>query len=78
MDDLEDRKRLVAERREAALAKKAIPENGHDRLEEAIAILIQNQAAFLRDLAEIERTTFRAIQPHRNRHDGDTASSFRA
>ncbi len=39
------------------MAKKAIPENGHDRLEEAIAILIQNQATFLRDLADIERTT---------------------
>ena len=39
------------------MAKKAIPQNGHDRLEEAIAILIQNQAAFLRDLAEIQRET---------------------
>ena len=47
------------------MAKKAMPENGHDRLEEAIAILIQNQATFLRDLAEIERETsarFRRIE----------------
>ncbi len=34
-----------------------MPQNGHDRLEEALAILIQNQAAFLGRLAEIERTT---------------------
>jgi hypothetical protein len=56
---------LAAKRREAVVAKKAMPENGHDRLEEAIAILIQNQATFLRDLAEIERETsarFRRIE----------------
>jgi hypothetical protein len=38
------------------VARKAESQNGN-RLEEAIAILIQNQAAFLSRMAEIERTT---------------------
>jgi hypothetical protein len=38
------------------LARKGTPQN-HDRLEEAMAMLIQNQAAFLGRLAEIERTS---------------------
>jgi hypothetical protein len=37
------------------LARKAAPENGHDRLEEAIATLIQNQAAFVSSLRETDR-----------------------
>jgi len=46
---------LVAERLEAALARKSIPQNGHDRLEEALAMLIQIQAAFVGRLSENER-----------------------
>jgi hypothetical protein len=37
------------------LARKTTPQNGHDRLEEAIALLIQNQAAFVGQLAEANR-----------------------
>jgi hypothetical protein len=40
---------------EAPLARKATPQNGHDRLEEALATLIQNQAAFVGRQAETER-----------------------
>jgi hypothetical protein len=36
------------------LARKATPQNGHDRLEEAMAMLIQNQAAFVGRLSESE------------------------
>lgn len=46
------------------MARKDAPPNGHNRLEEAMALLIQNQAEFLtpiadpdRRLSEIERTT---------------------
>ncbi|HQU42701.1 MAG: hypothetical protein B7Z73_02090 [Planctomycetia bacterium 21-64-5] len=39
------------------MAKKTTTENGQDRLGEAMAMLIQNQAAFLGRMAEIERTT---------------------
>jgi hypothetical protein len=37
------------------LARKAPPPNGHDRLEEAMATLLQNQAAFVSSLAESNR-----------------------
>jgi hypothetical protein len=37
------------------LAKKAAPPNGRDRLEEAMALLIQNQAAFVAHAAETDR-----------------------
>jgi hypothetical protein len=37
------------------LACKAPPPNGHDKLEEALARLIQNQAAFVSSLAESNR-----------------------
>jgi hypothetical protein len=37
------------------LAKKRIPLNGRDRLEEAMATLIQNEAAFVGRLAETDR-----------------------
>lgn len=38
------------------MAKKAEqPSNGRDRLEDAIAVLIQNQAAFVSQLAQSER-----------------------
>jgi hypothetical protein len=37
------------------LARKSTPPNGHDRLEEAMATLIQNQAAFVSRLAETDR-----------------------
>jgi hypothetical protein len=37
------------------LARKATPQNGHNRLDEAMAMLIQNQAAFLGRLSETER-----------------------
>jgi hypothetical protein len=52
---------------------KAAPKNGHDRLEETIAILIQNQAAFLARNTEIDRVnpkTFRRI-------DADMAAILR-
>jgi hypothetical protein len=39
------------------LAKKSESENGHNRLEEAMAMFIQNQASFLGRLAETERAT---------------------
>jgi hypothetical protein len=42
---------------EIALGKKQTPPNGHDRLEEAMALLIQNQAAFVGRLAETDRVT---------------------
>jgi hypothetical protein len=38
------------------MARKPASQNG-DRLEEAMALLIQNQAAFLGRLADIDRTT---------------------
>jgi hypothetical protein len=39
------------------MARKGASENGHERLAEAMALLIQNQAAFLGRLADIERAT---------------------
>jgi hypothetical protein len=42
---------------ENALARKNTSANGHDRLEEAMAMLIQNQVAFLSRLAETDRAT---------------------
>jgi hypothetical protein len=39
------------------MARKATTPNGHDRLEEAIAILTQNQASFLTRMADIEQAT---------------------
>jgi hypothetical protein len=47
------------------LAKKSNNSNGSGRLEEAMAMLIQNQAAFLGRLAESDRATaerFRQIE----------------
>jgi len=37
------------------MAKKAESQNGHDRLDEAMALLIQNQAAFLNRISETDR-----------------------
>jgi hypothetical protein len=37
------------------MAKKAESQNGHDRLNEAMALLIQNQAAFLNHISETDR-----------------------
>ena len=37
------------------MARRGTPHNGHDRLEEAMALLIQNQAAFVSRLAETDR-----------------------
>jgi hypothetical protein len=42
-------------RPEIALARARAPRNGHDRLDEALATLIQNQAAFVSQLAEADR-----------------------
>jgi hypothetical protein len=42
---------------ESALAKHSPTQNGHDHLEEATALLIQNQASFLGRLAEAERVS---------------------
>jgi hypothetical protein len=39
------------------VATKRTPQNGHERLEAAMAMLVQDQAAFLGRLLEIERTT---------------------
>jgi hypothetical protein len=39
------------------MAKKTSTQNGNNRLDEAMAMLIQNQAAFLGRMAEIERAT---------------------
>ncbi len=39
------------------MAKKTEGQNGHDRLEEAMAMLIQNQASFLGSMADIERAS---------------------
>jgi hypothetical protein len=39
----------------SALARKGTPQNGHNRLEEAMAMLIQIQAAFVSRLAESDR-----------------------
>jgi hypothetical protein len=47
--------RLKLRNLEAALAKKETPKNGHNRLEEAIALLIQNEAAFVGRLAESDK-----------------------
>ena len=37
------------------MARRRASENGHDRLEEALATLIQNQAAFVSQLAQSDR-----------------------
>jgi hypothetical protein len=37
------------------LARKGAAQNGHDRLEEAMALLIQNEAAFVSRLAENDK-----------------------
>ncbi len=37
------------------MARKSPPSNGHDRLEEALATLIQNQAAFVAQMAQSDR-----------------------
>jgi hypothetical protein len=42
---------------ETALATKRTPQNGRERLEEAMAMLIQNQASFLKQLSDTERAT---------------------
>ena len=46
---------LVAVGLGSALARKGTPQNGHNRLEEAMAMLIQIQAAFVSRLAESDR-----------------------
>jgi hypothetical protein len=40
---------------ESALAKHTTTRNGHDRLDEAMAMLIQDQAAFVSQMSETER-----------------------
>ena len=39
------------------MAKKAAAQNGRNRLDEAMALLIQNQASFLSRMADIGRAT---------------------
>lgn len=39
------------------MAKRAATSNGRDRLDEAMAMLIQNQAAFLSRISEMDRTS---------------------
>jgi hypothetical protein len=41
--------------REAAVARERPPKNGRDRLEEAMVLLINNQAAFVSSLRETDR-----------------------
>jgi hypothetical protein len=50
------------------LAAKRTPQNGHDRLDEALATLITNQAAFVQQLAENER--------HHIKFERETAERF--
>ena len=38
------------------MAKKNAPTNGRAHLEEAMALLIQNQASYLRDMRDMERS----------------------
>ncbi|HVA50245.1 MAG TPA: hypothetical protein VNH11_28075 [Pirellulales bacterium] len=62
------------------MAKKATTENGQDRLGEAMAILIQNQAAFRGRMAEIERITserFARIDERFARIENDMAAILR-
>src|SRR5262245_18260631 len=49
--------RFGERRWESNMAKKDASTNGHDRLEEAMIMLIQNQSGFLGRLAEIDRNT---------------------
>lgn len=37
------------------MARKSVPQNGHSRLEEAMALLVQNQAAFVGRQGETDR-----------------------
>ena len=46
------------------LAKKVASQNGHDRLEEAMALLIQNQASFVNRLGEADRTQVEFQRQH--------------
>jgi hypothetical protein len=52
---LTEQKAFGAQRPEPTLAKKAPTQNGHDRLDEAMALLIQNQATFLTRVSETDR-----------------------
>jgi hypothetical protein len=44
------------------LAKKVATQNGHQRLEEALALLVQNQAAFVNRFSETDRAHAEAEQ----------------
>jgi hypothetical protein len=46
------------------LARKRIADNGRDRLDEAMAMLVQNQAAFLNRLAETDRAHAESERRH--------------
>jgi hypothetical protein len=46
------------------LARKDVAQNGHDRLEDAMATLIQNQAAFVGSQAEFARRQAESERQH--------------
>jgi hypothetical protein len=55
------------------MAAKRTSQNGHERLEEAMAMLIQNQASFLGRLADAERASAERFA----RIEGDMAAILR-
>ena len=46
------------------MARKSTSQNGRDRLEEALAVLIQNQATFVSGLAETDRAQLEFERRH--------------
>jgi hypothetical protein len=72
---VETERRLLAERLEAALARKGPSPNGRDRLEEAMATLIQTQAAFVAQLAETNRA-HAEIERRRLEYEREAAERF--
>jgi hypothetical protein len=65
----------VTRRLETAVARKGTTSNGRDRLEEAMATLIQSQAAFVNRLAETERIHLE-IERRRLEFKRETAERF--
>ena len=57
------------------MARKASPDNGHSRLEEALTTLIQNQAALLGRVAETDRAHLEFERRHLE-FERETAERF--
>jgi hypothetical protein len=57
------------------LAKKVTPQNGNGRLEEAMALLIQNEAAFVARLSESDRRHLEIERQHL-KFERETAERF--